>query len=63
MTIILASGITRGWRSAWEVAAGVVAALVIIGVLIHSNQDLAETLGFIFVAAVVGIVGISLRRK
>ncbi len=48
---------------AWEVAAGVVAALVFIGVLIHSNQDLAEVLGFVFVAAVVGIVGISLWRE
>jgi len=47
---------------AWEVAA----ALVFIGVLIRSNQanrDLSEMPGFVFVAAIVGIVGISLWRE
>lgn len=51
---------------AWEVAAGVVATLVFIGVLINNNQgnqNLAEMLGFVFVAAVVGVVGISLLRE
>ncbi len=47
---------------AWEGAVGVVAARVFIGLVAHGNRGLSETLGFVFMAAVVGIVGISLRR-
>lgn len=48
---------------AWDVAAGVVVALVITGVLAHTGENLARAMGFVLVAAIIGVVGLSLWRE
>jgi uncharacterized membrane protein len=64
LTIVLAVGITRGWRSAlWGVATALVALVVIVGVLGSALTDIPIDSLRVVVGAVLLIFGLQWLRK
>jgi uncharacterized membrane protein len=64
LTIVLAVGITRGWRSAaWGVAAALAALVLIVGVLGSALTDIPIDSLRVFVGTVLLIFGLQWLRK